>query len=79
MQPKEFTRESQMFLWLDSMSESFKKFKNKVDRLESMDNLDHEEALYIIRDQYRMIEILYNIETGKTSVHGTFHPKKDKK
>ena len=71
--PQEFSREFQMFTWLDSMVESFDKFRNKIKKLEDDSELDHQEILGKIKDQYKLIEVLYNIEVGKASIHGVSH------
>ena len=62
--------------WLDSILESIDNELKYILSANTYDDIEPDAVLDKVRSLYSLINILYRVETGKTVINGTLHPKK---
>lgn len=63
--------ERQMHQWLDMVQDNLKAIEDEVDSMESLADLDIELIRVKINKQYRLMQVLSDVATGKKQLVGT--------
>jgi hypothetical protein len=61
---------AQIGLWIDAMMDTLERPLKQLSLIDHIDDIEPNKYINIIRDQYRTLEIIYNVETKRTIISG---------